>query len=189
MATKKTTKSTKPKSTTKSSGKKTTSSSKNTSANGEWKTINGTHVFIENGKITKGPKNLVTKAKNDEDLWLNHMTVNDRHKVVESLKNENVKHAVIDNRMHGEKMESVLGKVHKALQSGKSINQLPKNVKNLKKGEYFTKKEISNPKDSQVWVRGEWIPSAKAYSCHKFSDVNQESLLKANTEIWTDFYF
>ena len=55
------TKTTSNKSTSKSKSTKT--STKGTATNGGWKTINGTHVFIENGKITKGPKNLVGKTK------------------------------------------------------------------------------------------------------------------------------
>ena len=59
---------------TKSSTKSTKSTTKSsrTSTNGEWKTINGTHVFIENGKITKGPKNLLGESKVVGERMLNH---------------------------------------------------------------------------------------------------------------------
>lgn len=39
-----------------------------------------------------------------------------------------------------------------------------KTIKDLKRGEYFTLSSIEEPRESQVWVRGEYIPEAKAYS-------------------------
>ena len=34
-------------------------------------------------------------------------------------------------------------------------------IKNLKKGEFFTKKSIEYPTDRQVWIRGEYDHSEK----------------------------
>ena len=62
-------------------------------------------------------------------------------------------------------------------------------VKQLKNGEFFTLKPISEPKESQVFVRGEYDRTAKKYECGKFSDISYSRLIKGNTEVYTDFVF
>ena len=62
-------------------------------------------------------------------------------------------------------------------------------VKQLKQGEWFTLKPISEPKESQVFVRGEYDRSAKKYECGKFSDISYSRLIKGDTEVYTDFVF
>lgn len=62
-------------------------------------------------------------------------------------------------------------------------------VKQLKKGEWFTLKPISEPKESQVFVRGEYDRTEKKYECGKFSDISYSRLLKGDTEVYTDFVF
>ena len=62
-------------------------------------------------------------------------------------------------------------------------------VKDLKKGEYFTLKPIAEPKETQVYVRGEYDKESKTYSCCNFSDINSERFLKGNKEIFTDMIF
>lgn len=62
-------------------------------------------------------------------------------------------------------------------------------VKELKKGDYFTLKPIEEPKESQVYVRGEYDRSEKKYSCYKFSDVNAERFYKGDKEVFVDFIF
>jgi len=62
-------------------------------------------------------------------------------------------------------------------------------VKELNKGDYFTMKPIAEPKESQVYVRGEYDRESKTYSCHKFSDINSERSLKGSKEIFTDMIF
>lgn len=62
-------------------------------------------------------------------------------------------------------------------------------VKQLKKGEWFTLKPISEPKESQVFIRGDYDRSAKEYECGKFSDISYSRLLKGDTEVYTDFVF
>lgn len=62
-------------------------------------------------------------------------------------------------------------------------------IKELKKGDYFTLKEIEYPKDSQVYVRGEYDRSARAYECYKFSDVNSFRSFKGSKTVFTDFTF
>ena len=62
-------------------------------------------------------------------------------------------------------------------------------LKELKKGDFFTLKEIEYPEDRQVWVRGDYERSEKKYSCYKFWDTNHESFKKGTTKVWTDFTF
>lgn len=64
-----------------------------------------------------------------------------------------------------------------------------KTIKELKKGEYFTRKPIENPKDNQVWVRGDYDRSVKAYECICFADVAYTLFLKGNAQVYTDFTF
>ena len=62
-------------------------------------------------------------------------------------------------------------------------------VKQLKQGEYFTRKPIAEPKESQVYIRGEYDRSTKKYICTKWNDVSSSILLKGGTEIYTEFVF
>lgn len=59
----------------------------------------------------------------------------------------------------------------------------------LKKGEWFTLKPIEYPKESQVYVRGDYERSEKKYSCSKWSDINAERFLKGTTVVYTEFIF
>ena len=62
-------------------------------------------------------------------------------------------------------------------------------VKDLKKGEYFTKKAIAEPKESQVWIRGEYDRSKKSYECQRFDDACAFCYLPGDREVFTDFTF
>lgn len=62
-------------------------------------------------------------------------------------------------------------------------------LKTLKKGEYFTLKEIAEPKENQVYVRGDYDRSTKKYYCSRFDDISSGRLMKANKEVYTDFIF
>ena len=62
-------------------------------------------------------------------------------------------------------------------------------VKELKKGEYFTRKPVLAPTEKQVWIRGEYDKSQKKYECVRFDDICQCCYLKGDTEIYTDFVF
>jgi hypothetical protein len=63
------------------------------------------------------------------------------------------------------------------------------NLKDLKKGEYFTLKEIAEPNENQVYVRGDYDRESKTYSCYKFSDTNSERFIKGNKKVFIDFVF
>lgn len=62
-------------------------------------------------------------------------------------------------------------------------------IKDLKKGEFFTLKPIENPKESQVYIRGEYDRSEKKYCATKFSDICSGRVFKATQTVYTDFTF
>lgn len=62
-------------------------------------------------------------------------------------------------------------------------------VKELKVGDWFTIKPIENPKETQVFIRGEYDRIDKKYCCGKFSDISASRLFDGNKEVYTDFIF
>lgn len=62
-------------------------------------------------------------------------------------------------------------------------------VKQLKNGEWFTLKPIAEPKESQVYIRGDYDRTAKKYECGRCDDISYSRLIKGNTEVYTDFVF
>ena len=62
-------------------------------------------------------------------------------------------------------------------------------IKDLKQGEFFTLKPIAEPKENQVWVRGEYDRSTKTYEAYNFSDVNRYRNFKGTKEVYTEFVF
>lgn len=62
-------------------------------------------------------------------------------------------------------------------------------IRELKQGDYFTLKQIDEPKESQVWIRGEYDRSTRTYSATNFSDMNRERCFKGDKEVFTDFIF
>ena len=63
------------------------------------------------------------------------------------------------------------------------------NIKKVKKGDYFTMKPIAEPKESQVWIKGDYDRENKAYECQRFSDMNYFKYVKANKDVYIDFTF
>lgn len=62
-------------------------------------------------------------------------------------------------------------------------------LKDLKIGEYFTLKPIEEPKENQVYIRGEYDRTEKKYECGKFSDISYTRYIDGNREVYTDFTF
>lgn len=62
-------------------------------------------------------------------------------------------------------------------------------LKDLKKGDYFTRKNIEYPTGKDVWIKGDYDRSLKKYSCINWLDINKEIFLKPDTEIFVDFIF
>lgn len=69
----------------------------------------------------------------------------------------------------------------------------PTTIKELKRGEYFCIREYDDSttevKSSAVWIRGEYIPSEKKFSCYRFDDVNDERFFKGDKKVFNDIYF
>lgn len=66
---------------------------------------------------------------------------------------------------------------------------MAKELKELKKGDWFTLKDIEYPKESQVYIRGEYDRSSKTYSCIKWNDMNEERFFKGTKKVFTEFTF
>ena len=64
-----------------------------------------------------------------------------------------------------------------------------KMLKDLKKGEWFTRKPIENPTERQVLIRGDYDRADKKYACSHWDDVNNEVFLKGTTKVYVDFIF
>ena len=62
-------------------------------------------------------------------------------------------------------------------------------IKDLKRGEFFTLKPIEEPKESQVYIRGEYDRSERKYWVQKFSDIGDGKYLDGNRTVYTDFTF
>ena len=62
-------------------------------------------------------------------------------------------------------------------------------VKQLKKGEFFTRKPIDHPTEKQVFIRGEYDRASKKYECTRFDDISSAVYLRGDKEIFVDFTF
>ena len=62
-------------------------------------------------------------------------------------------------------------------------------LREVRKGEYFTFKDIEEPKESQVYVRDEYDRSAKKFGYSRFSDYNHYNMKKGSTVVYTGFTF
>ena len=60
-----------------------------------------------------------------------------------------------------------------------------KTIKELKKGEFFKRKEDSK----RVYIRGDYIRSERRYECQAFDDINQFITLKPDTKVFIGFTF
>ena len=64
-----------------------------------------------------------------------------------------------------------------------------KKLKDLKRGEFFTCKPIEYPRESQVYIRGEYDRSIKKYCCLKFNDICDERTFKGDRVVYVGFTF
>ena len=62
-------------------------------------------------------------------------------------------------------------------------------LKDLKKGEFFTKKPIEEPTEKQVFIGGEYDRSEKKYEISRFSDFCDTAFLKGTAKVYTGFTF
>lgn len=64
-----------------------------------------------------------------------------------------------------------------------------KQIKELKRGEFFTRKPIDLPKENQVYIKGDYDRGTRSYTCTRFDDVCRSINLPGDKEIYTDFVF
>ena len=62
-------------------------------------------------------------------------------------------------------------------------------IKDLKIGEYFTLKPIENPKENQVYIRGEYDRTEKKYDCGRADDISYSRYFNGDKEVYTDFVY
>ncbi len=62
-------------------------------------------------------------------------------------------------------------------------------IKDLKKGDFFTRTPNPDPKDSQVWIRGDYDREAKRYECTRFDNICVSVLLPGDKDVYTEFVF
>lgn len=62
-------------------------------------------------------------------------------------------------------------------------------LKDLKKGEFFTRKPIENPKETQILVKGKYDRRWKKYEAIHLSYVSFCGLLDGETKVYTGFTF
>ena len=62
-------------------------------------------------------------------------------------------------------------------------------LKELKKGDYFTIVNVEYPKESQVFIKGEYDRTLKTFTCSKFSDICSSRNFKSDKEVFVDFIF
>ena len=62
-------------------------------------------------------------------------------------------------------------------------------IRNVKRGDYFTLKDVDEPAESQVLVRDEFDRKAARYVAHRFTDVNSERCFKSEQAVYVGFTF
>lgn len=62
-------------------------------------------------------------------------------------------------------------------------------LKNVKRGEFITFKEIESPTDMQVYVKGPYDRATKKYECYCFGDISKYKMVKGDKLVYTDFTF
>lgn len=62
-------------------------------------------------------------------------------------------------------------------------------LKDLKAGDYFTKKPIAEPKEYQVWIRQAYDRSTKKYEIVRWDDICNMQLMSGDKEVFTEFVF
>ena len=62
-------------------------------------------------------------------------------------------------------------------------------IERPEKGEFFTKKPIEEPKETQVFIRGDYDKSEKKYEITRFSDFCNTAYLKGTAKGYTGFTF
>ncbi len=62
-------------------------------------------------------------------------------------------------------------------------------LKDIKKDDLLTLKEIKEPKGKQVWVKSHYDKTTKRYVVFNWADIGKSKLIKGSKEIFIDFIF
>lgn len=62
-------------------------------------------------------------------------------------------------------------------------------LKDIKQGDFFTRKPIEEPNEKQVFIKRDFIRQDKKYICEHYNDINSYITLKGDTTVYIDFYF
>lgn len=65
----------------------------------------------------------------------------------------------------------------------------PRKLRDLKIGEFFTRKQIENPREEQVLIRCAFDPQTRKFPCQRYSDISDFVNLSGDTLVYTDFVF
>jgi hypothetical protein len=63
-----------------------------------------------------------------------------------------------------------------------------KQIKDIKLNDWFTLKDILEPKSNQVWVRNHYDRATKTFSITNWK-TQRERFVKVDTKVFTDFIF
>lgn len=66
---------------------------------------------------------------------------------------------------------------------------IAKKVRDLKQGEWFTRKPIDYPTERQVFIRDFYCREDKKFFCMRWTNISDGILLKGDTIVYTDFFF
>ena len=62
-------------------------------------------------------------------------------------------------------------------------------LKDVKNNEWFTRKPIEEPKESQVYIKGDYDRTDKKYCCTHWNDIGNDVFLKGSTKVYVEFTF
>ena len=62
-------------------------------------------------------------------------------------------------------------------------------IKDIKKDEMFTLKNIEEPNGKQVWLKSHYDKSTKKFVIYNFEDIGKSKLIDGSKEIFTNFTF
>lgn len=62
-------------------------------------------------------------------------------------------------------------------------------LKDLKAGDFFTKKPIAEPNEHQVWIKQAYDRSLKKYEIVRWDDVCDTQRMSGDKEVFTEFVF
>ena len=72
--------------------------------------------------------------------------------------------------------------------SNKNLNN-ELTIKDIKRDEMFTLKNIEEPTGKQVWLKSHYDRSTRKFVIYNFNDIGKSKLIDGSKEIFTNFTF